>query len=80
MFGVWSATVLRGALTPTLLFEHLTRRIMNIYKVAALQYKRIESTTRSPIYNFSGETMSGIATIRAFQVRRSYLSERCPGM
>jgi|EP01047_Picozoa_sp_COSAG01_P016019 hypothetical protein len=53
---------------------------MNIYKVAALQYKRIESTTRSPIYNFSGETMSGIATIRAFQVRRSYLSERCPGM
>ena len=42
--------------------------IQKIYKVAALQYKRIESVTRSPIYNYCSETISGISTIRAFEM------------
>eukprot|EP00668_Euglena_longa_P015617 GGOE01019733.1.p1 GENE.GGOE01019733.1~~GGOE01019733.1.p1 ORF type:complete len:1708 (+),score=434.21 GGOE01019733.1:758-5125(+) len=41
-------------------------RIQARYRRAAREIKRMESTSRSPIYAHYGETLSGIATIRAF--------------
>eukprot|EP01046_Picozoa_sp_COSAG06_P055635 COSAG06_NODE_10289_length_1710_cov_1.510242_1_plen_86_part_10 len=48
--------------------------IQRSYKGAALQYKRMESVTRSPIYNHTAETLSGISTIRAYDT--SDIAER----
>jgi len=48
--------------------------IQRTYKGAALQYKRMESVTRSPIYNHTAETLSGISTIRAYDT--SDIAER----
>lgn len=42
--------------------------VQKIYKLAALQYKRLDSTTRSPIYNQFSESLGGLATIRAYAV------------
>lgn len=38
------------------------------YSRAAVQLKRIESVSRSPVYNHFSETLLGLATIRSFKV------------
>lgn len=50
-------------ITPIMYLYYMIQRT---YKIAALQYKRMESVTRSPIYNHTAETLSGISTIRAY--------------
>ena len=47
--------VLRGLNKVGQLFRHTSREI-----------RRLDSTTRSPIYAHFGETLSGLATIRCF--------------
>jgi len=42
--------------------------VQKVYKLAALQYKRLDSTTRSPIYNQFSESLGGLSTIRAYAV------------
>lgn len=42
--------------------------VQRVYKLAALQFKRLDSTTRSPIYNQFSESLGGLATIRAYGV------------
>lgn len=42
--------------------------VQKVYKLAALQFKRLDSTTRSPIYNQFSESLGGLATIRAYAV------------
>jgi len=37
--------------------------------------KRLESAARSPIYSLFSETLSGLSTIRAFNVQRSFIGE-----
>lgn len=53
-------------ITPVMYLYYIIQRK---YKGAALQYKRIESVSRSPIYNHCSESLSGISTIRAYNVR-----------
>uniref|UniRef100_A0A7S1NHE9 ATP-dependent transporter ycf16 n=1 Tax=Eutreptiella gymnastica TaxID=73025 RepID=A0A7S1NHE9_9EUGL len=39
------------------------------YRRAAREIKRMESTTRSPVYSQFGETLTGMATIRAYEAQ-----------
>lgn len=41
-------------------------KLTTIYLVGSREFKRAESTTRSPIFGAFGETMAGVVTIRAY--------------
>ncbi|CAG2101456.1 unnamed protein product [Medioppia subpectinata] len=49
--------------------------IQKLYIPSSRQLKRIESTTRSPIYIHFGETVSGSASIRAYGVSHQFIQE-----
>ncbi len=47
--------------------------VQNIYVKTSRQLKRLESNSRSPIYSLFGETLSGVSTIRAFNMERKFI-------
>ncbi len=49
--------------------------IQRFYARFARQIKRLESISRSPIYAFFAESLSGIGTIRAFKAEQRYLNQ-----
>jgi ABC-type multidrug transport system fused ATPase/permease subunit len=49
--------------------------IQRFYTRFARQIKRLESISRSPIYAFFAESLSGICTIRAFKSEKRYLKQ-----
>ena len=49
--------------------------IQRIYISSSRQLKRIESTTRSPIYNHFSETVNGSTSIRAYGVSDKFIEE-----
>ncbi|KAL4164376.1 hypothetical protein KRP22_004242 [Phytophthora ramorum] len=42
------------------------------YKKTSCEVKRLEGVTRTPVYNLFGETLSGLATIRAFRMQSKF--------
>lgn len=46
--------------------------MQNYYAAAARELSRINSTTKAPIVNNSAETISGAATIRAFNMTAAF--------
>ncbi|RLN90226.1 hypothetical protein BBJ28_00021086 [Nothophytophthora sp. Chile5] len=42
------------------------------YKKTSCEIKRLEGVTRTPVYNLFGETLSGLATIRAFRMEDAF--------
>jgi ATP-binding cassette, subfamily C (CFTR/MRP), member 1 len=48
--------------------------VQSYYRATSRELKRIESITRSPLYAHIGETMDGIATIRAYHEQGRFIS------
>ncbi|KAL4141071.1 hypothetical protein PRNP1_014193 [Phytophthora ramorum] len=42
------------------------------FKKSSCELKRLEGITRTPVYNLFNETLSGLATIRAFRMERAF--------
>ncbi|KAE9183266.1 ABC transporter C family member 3, partial [Phytophthora fragariae] len=42
------------------------------FKKTSCEIKRLEGVTRTPVYNLFGETLSGLATIRAFRMETKF--------
>ncbi|KAI9203174.1 P-loop containing nucleoside triphosphate hydrolase protein [Polychytrium aggregatum] len=49
--------------------------IQKYYRTTARELKRLDSISRSPLYAHFGETLSGLATIRAFRVQEQCIQE-----
>lgn len=45
------------------------------YLRSSRELKRLESTTRSPIYTHLSETLAGVSTVRAYGVQQSFIRE-----
>jgi ATP-binding cassette subfamily C (CFTR/MRP) protein 1 len=49
--------------------------VQNVYVATSRQLKRLESSTRSPIYSWFGEALNGVATIRAYGLQDKFTEE-----
>merc|ERR1719210_1290484 len=49
--------------------------VQRIYVSASRQLKRLESTSRSPIYSHFGETINGVSVIRAYGLQNTFIKE-----
>ena len=47
--------------------------VQQLYVATSRQLKRLESNSRSPIYSLFGETLSGVSTIRAYDLERKFM-------
>ncbi|KAJ3192903.1 hypothetical protein HK101_005771 [Irineochytrium annulatum] len=63
MIGLASPVLVLGAIPIALIYYPITRKFLAIMR----SLKRLEVVTRSPIYQTFGETIAGLATIRAFR-------------
>ena len=60
------------AIFPLILIYYLFQRI---YISTSRQLKRIDSTSRSPIYNHFSETVNGLTSVRAYGVSDLFINE-----
>lgn len=79
-FGAVSITVLVVAITPSFLFFAILIVIAyyfigSFYLSASREIKRLDSISKSPIYQHFGETLSGVSTIRAYGVSDRFVRD-----
>jgi ABC-type multidrug transport system fused ATPase/permease subunit len=61
-------------LIPASIISYMYARISKGYISAGRDMRRMQSTTRSPIFAGFAETLEGIVTVRAFGAERRFLS------
>ena len=49
--------------------------VQRVYVATSRQLKRLESVSKSPIYSHFGETLNGVATIRAFNLQEVFIKK-----
>eukprot|EP00741_Cyanophora_paradoxa_P003785 tig00000718_g3679.t1 len=60
---------------PMVPLAFLYRGIQRYYIASSRELKRLDSVSRSPIYAHFSETLSGLATVRAFKVQQRFEAE-----
>lgn len=70
-FRVFFPTFLVPATFIALLYRMIAKRYLNISR----QLRRMESTSRSPVFSGFGELLEGIVTIRAFSAENRFMEE-----
>ncbi|KAJ6245302.1 multidrug-resistance like protein [Anaeramoeba flamelloides] len=58
---------------PLILILIIYYKIMQYYRNTSREIKRLQSIAKSPIYSHFGETLDGLATIRAFNVEKKFM-------
>ncbi|XP_017479612.1 PREDICTED: multidrug resistance-associated protein 1-like [Rhagoletis zephyria] len=66
------APIILAAIAPIIILYYIIQRV---YIASSRQLKRIESTTRSPIYNHFAETVNGASSIRAYGVQERFIAD-----
>ncbi|KAJ6635777.1 putative multidrug resistance-associated protein lethal [Pseudolycoriella hygida] len=62
-------------LIPTLIIGVIFYYLRNFYLMTSRNVKRMEATTRSPIYSHLGASLNGLSTIRAFKAQDILVKE-----
>uniref|UniRef100_A0A1B0C9L7 Uncharacterized protein n=1 Tax=Lutzomyia longipalpis TaxID=7200 RepID=A0A1B0C9L7_LUTLO len=62
-------------LIPTVIIGIIFYFLRDFYLITSRSVKRIEATTRSPIYSHLGASLTGLSTIRAFKTQRVLVKE-----
>nr|XP_022316598.1 multidrug resistance-associated protein 1-like [Crassostrea virginica] len=80
LLRVISVPIVIGYSTPYFLIVFIPLAVLYIavqrfYVATSRQLKRLESTLKSPIYSHFGESISGVATIRAFGQQQRFISD-----
>ncbi|KAF1804752.1 hypothetical protein V8B55DRAFT_1497484 [Mucor lusitanicus] len=68
-------TVLPAFVIPMALVTFLNVVIGKRFSAASRELRRMDSVTRSPLFTHFGETLVGVATIRAYGVTRQFMNE-----
>lgn len=63
------------SILPVVPLAFVYRHIQEYYRRTSRELKRLESTTKSPIFSHFHETLGGLATIRAFKKEREFSHE-----
>jgi ABC-type multidrug transport system fused ATPase/permease subunit len=80
LLTVIAITVLISVITPSFLFASvfiaaLYWAIGTFYLTSSREIKRIDSISKSPIFQHFGETLSGISTIRAYGITNRFIEQ-----
>lgn len=77
VFSVGATFLVISSVTPAFLLAAapimvVYYKVQAYYKLTALSLKRLDQSARGPLYSFFSETLSGLASIRAFSKQREF--------
>ncbi|KAJ5070817.1 abc transporter atp-binding protein/permease vmr1-related [Anaeramoeba ignava] len=67
------ASVAPYFLIPLVVISYIYYKFMQYYRSTSREIQRLESISRSPVYNNFSETLTGLSTIRAFQKQKEFI-------